>query len=100
LFRSLPFASFPTMTDGVLYQRPLPHGPVVRIRRTSEVGATPVVAVLEVDRRAGTPREGVGTPPPLMRSEGASETAVLAELEPHASDDRRILQLLHDRGLR
>ncbi len=76
------------------------HGPAVRIRRTSEPGLMPVTAVLEVDRRAGTPREGIGTPPPLMHCEAASEAAVLSELEPHARDDRVIVQLLRERGLR
>ena len=88
------------MTEGVLFQRILPHGPAVRVRRTSAEGASPVTAVLEVDRRAGTPREGIGTPPPLMHSEAATEAEALAMLEPHARDDRMIVQLLRDRGLR
>lgn len=86
--------------DGVLYQRLLPHGPEVRIRRTSDVGANPVIAVLEVDRRAGTPRADVGYPPPLLQFEGSSEQEVVAALEPHARDDRRIVQLMRERGLR
>jgi hypothetical protein len=86
--------------DGILYQRLLPYGPAVRVRRTSEAGSTPVTAVLEVDRRAGTPRAGVGTPPPLMTCEAASEGEVLALLEPHANDDRAIVQLMRERGLR
>lgn len=86
--------------DGVLYERALPHGPMVRIRRTSGDGATPVCGVLEVDRRAGTPRAGIGTPPPLMRCEGASEAEVLATLSPHANDDRTIVQLMREKGLR
>ena len=86
--------------DGVLYQRLLPHGPEVRIRRTSDVRDTRVIAVLEVDRRAGTPRADVGYPPPLMSIEGASEQEVVAALEPHARDDRRIVQLMREQGLR
>lgn len=78
----------------------MPHGPAVRIRRTSEPGSTPVTAVLEVDRRAGTPRDGVGTPPPLMHCEAASDAEVLAALEPHARDDRVLVQLLREKGLR
>ena len=85
---------------GVLYERLLPHGPAVRIRRTSEPGASPVVAVLEVDRRAGTPRAGIGTPPPLMQCEAADEAAALSVLEPHANDDRAIVQLMREKGLR
>jgi hypothetical protein len=88
------------MTEGILYKRILPHGPAVRIRRTSDSGVVPVTAVLEVDRRAGTPREGVGTPPPLMSVEGRTEAEVIAKLEPHAADDRTIVLLIRERGLR
>ena len=84
----------------ILYERFLPHGPAVRIRRTSGAGALPVVAVLEVDRRAGTPRAGIGTPPPLMQCEAPTEGEVLSMLEPHAKDDRAIVQLLREKGLR
>ena len=88
------------MRDDILYRRLLPHGPAVRIRRTSSDGIKPVVAVLEVDRRAGTPREAVGDPPPLLRCEGASEQEVVANLEPQARDDRRVVQLMRERGQR
>jgi hypothetical protein len=89
------------MADEVLlYKRLLPYGPAVRIRRTSAEGIVPVTAVLEVDRRAGTPREGSGTPPSLMSVEGKTDADVLAQLEPFAKDDREIIQLLRDRGLR
>ena len=88
------------MASDLLYERFLPHGPAVRIRRVTEPGATPVKAVLEVDRRAGTPREGIGTPPPLVQAEGATEADVMAQLEPQARDDRIIAQLLRERGLR
>jgi hypothetical protein len=92
--------TFSTVTDGILYHRFLPHGPAVRIRRTTDAGATPVVAVLEVDRRGKTPRAREGVPPPLLRTEGRSEQEVVAALEPHASDDRRVVQLMRERGLR
>jgi hypothetical protein len=88
------------MSNETLYQRALPYGPAVRIRRTSAHGAKPVTAVLEVDRRAGTPRSAVGNPPPLMHCEAATESEVLALLEAHARDDRMIVQLLHEKGLR
>ena len=88
------------MAEVLLYKRILPHGPAVRIRRTSADGVTPVTAVLEIDRRAGTPREGTGTPPSLVAAEGRTEAEVLAKLEPLAKDDREIIQLLRDRGLR
>jgi hypothetical protein len=87
------------MSD-ILYRRVMAHGPAVLIRRVSDAGATPVVAVLEVDRRAGTPREGVGSPPPLVRIEAPSEAEAVAALEAQARDDRIIVQLLHAKGLR
>lgn len=87
--------------DAILYRRTMPHGPAVRIRRTSDPGRTPVIAVLEVDRRAGTPREAEGGfPPPLMLVEGADEAEVLATLEPHAKDDRMVVRLMREKGLR
>lgn len=86
--------------DGVLYERLLPHGPAVRIRRLSAAGEHPVTAVLEVDRRAGTPRASTGSPPPLMRFEGDTERDAVEALEPHARDDRRIVQLMREKGLR
>ena len=89
------------IVESLLYSRLLPHGPVVRVRRTSEKDANPVVAVLEVDRRAGTPREHEGGfPPPLMTAEGQSDAEVLATLRPHAEDDRAIAGLMRGRGLR
>ena len=87
--------------DSILYSRPLPHGPVVRVRRTSEPGVLPVTAVLEVDRRAGTPREhDGGFPPPLMIVEGETESEVLAVLEPQARDDRLLAGLMREKGQR
>lgn len=88
------------MTEAILYKRILPHGPAVRIRRTSDNGVVPVTAVLEIDRRAGTPREGVGTPPSLMVAEGKTEEEVLAKLQPSANDDRTIVLLIREKGLR
>lgn len=87
--------------DSILFRRTLPHGPAVRVRRTSDVGARPVVAVLEVDRRAGTPREhDGGFPPPLLTAEGATEAEVLTTLRPHALDDRLVAGLMQQKGLR
>ena len=89
------------MSNEILYQRFLSYGPAVRIRRTSEAGVAPVTAVLEVDRRAGTPREQEGgTPPALMHCEGATEAEVLTLLEPTARDDRMIVQLMREKQLR
>ena len=89
------------MSDPILYRRKLPHGPEVRIRRTSEAGATPVIAVLDVDRRAGTPREKEGgNPPPLKQVQGATEAEVIAALKAEADDDRAVAGLLRAKGLR
>ncbi|HJQ20566.1 MAG TPA: hypothetical protein VJ867_09480 [Gemmatimonadaceae bacterium] len=89
------------MSDEILYRRKMPHGPEVRIRRTSPKGITPVVAVLDVDRRAGTPREkDGGTPPALKQVQGASEADVVAALKTEADDDRAISGLLRAKGLR
>lgn len=93
--------SFPAMSDPILYRRKLVHGPEVRIRRTTEAGVTPVIAVLDVDRRAGTPREkDGGNPPALKQVEGATEGEVIAALKPDADDDRAIAGLLRAKGLR
>lgn len=87
--------------DSILYSRLLAHGPAVRIRRTSDAGVVPVTAVLEVDRRAGTPREfDGGFPPPLMIAEGMSEAEVLSALTPQAADDRFVAGLMREKGLR
>lgn len=87
--------------ESILYSRLLAHGPAVRVRRTSARGVVPVTAVLEVDRRAGTPREEEGGfPPPLMLVEGNSEEEVLAILEPQAKDDRLVAGLMREKGLR
>ncbi len=89
------------MSDDILYRRKLVHGPEVRIRRTSPAGSTPVTAVLDVDRRAGTPREkDGGTPPPLKQAEGASEADVIAALKKDADDDRAIAGLMRAKGQR
>ena len=86
----------------ILYQRTMPSGAVVRIRRVTDAGGTPVRAVIEVDRRAGTPRNsgGAGSPPPLMAVEGASDAEVTASLLPFAEDDAAMARLLAQRGAR
>jgi hypothetical protein len=89
------------MSDDILYRRKLVHGPEVRIRRTSPAGASPVTAVLDVDRRAGTPREkDGGTPPPLKQAQGATEQDVIAALKGDADDDRAIAGLMRAKGQR
>ncbi len=88
--------------SGILYERTMSHGVVVRIRRVTATGETPVRAVVEVDRRAGTPRGsgGAGTPPPLMAVEGASDAEVTASLLPFAEDDSAVARLLAQRSAR
>ncbi|MEP6619497.1 MAG: hypothetical protein ABJE47_09285 [bacterium] len=87
--------------ETILYTRRLAHGPDVRVRRTSVVGALPVIAVLEVDRRSGARRDSDGGfPPPLMTVEGVTEADVLAALEPHARDDRVVAGLMREKRLR
>ena len=67
----------------VLFERRMQQGPVVRIRRVPAATPGAVAAVIEVDRRAGTPREAEGgIPPALMAVEGESEAAVIASLMP------------------
>ncbi|MFN9213947.1 MAG: hypothetical protein ACK6DK_05135, partial [Gemmatimonadota bacterium] len=63
----------------ILYERFMPSGPVVRVRRTSAVGQLPGVAGQEGDRRAASPRgsRGAGTPPPLREGAGPTHDAVL-----------------------
>ena len=89
------------MTD-ILYERPLSSGPRVRIRRTSDDGAVPVRAVLEIDRRGGVLRPGqtAGNPPPILEIEGATESEVLGMLLPHAMEDQAVAKLMQERGLR
>ena len=91
----------PIVSDDILFSRKLPHGPVVRVRRTSQAGSVPVTAVLEVDRRAGTSREfDGGFPPPLMMVESATEDEAVEILGVQARDDRLLAGLMREKGLR
>ena len=88
-------------STSILYTRFMSQGPAVHIRRTSDQGVVPVVAVLEIDRRAGTPRASKGgNPPPLLIVEGTSEVEVLAALKTTADDDLAIARLLREKGMR
>ncbi len=85
----------------ILYERTMPQGHVVRIRRLTPDGTGPLRAVIEVDRRAGTPRSsGGGNPPALMAVEGESEPDVVASLLPFVQDDASVARLLAQRGVR
>lgn len=85
----------------ILYERTMTAGHVVRIRRLTPDGASPVRAVIEVDRRAGSPREstGRGLPPPLMAVEGDSEPDVVASLMPFVQEDASVARLMAQRGV-
>lgn len=87
----------------ILYERTTPQGHVVRIRRLTQDGAAPMRAVIEIDRRAGSPRSAAvtrGHPPALMAVEGESETDVVASLLPFVQDDASVARLLAQRGVR
>lgn len=85
----------------ILYERTMTAGHVVRIRRLAPDGTPLIRAVIEVDRRAGSPRQAVdrGLPPPLMAVEGESEPAVLASLLPFVDDDASVARLLAQRSV-
>lgn len=88
------------LSDSILYERYLSSGPAVRIRRTSDEGERPVVAVLELERRTTSARRGRGgLPPALLVIEGESEADVMASLEPQARDDGTVTRLMRERGM-
>lgn len=86
----------------VLYERMMPEGAVVRIRRLTPADGTPVRAVIEVDRRNSGPRSvgGPRTPPPLMAVESDSEQGVVAALLPFAEEDAAVARLLAQHAVR
>ena len=86
------------MSD-VLYERLMPEGAVVRIRRLTPVDGAPIRAVIEVDRRDSGPR-GVNAsrhPPALMAVEGDSDQGVVAALLPFAEEDAAVARLMAQR---
>ncbi|HVG84757.1 MAG TPA: hypothetical protein VM820_09570 [Vicinamibacterales bacterium] len=88
-------------TTSILYERSLPQGAVVRIRRVPPTAQGAVCAVIEVDRRAGTARESAtDVPPALMAVEGATEAEVVASLLPFVEDDAAVARLLATSGIR
>lgn len=85
----------------VLYERRMIAGSMVRIQRVPAATPGAVAAVIEVDRRIGTPREAEGgIPPALMAVEGEGEEKVIASLLPFAEDDSAVARLLAARGIR
>jgi hypothetical protein len=89
------------MSD-ILYERTMPEGHVVRIRRLTSNSAARLRAVIEVDRRIGGPRMSGSRahPPALMAVEGESEPDVVASLLPFVQDDASVARLLAQRGVR
>ena len=87
------------MSD-VLYERVMPEGAVVRIRRLTPADGVPVRAVIEVDRRNSGPHSlrVDRKPPPLMAVEGDSDQGVVAALLPFVEEDAAVARLLADRG--
>jgi len=84
------------MVSEVLYERTMPEGATVRIRRLTPAEGVPVRAVIEVDRRNSGPRsiDGRGAPPPLMAVEGDTEQGVVAALLPFVEEDAAVARLL------
>ncbi len=83
----------------VLYERTMPEGATVRIRRLTPKDGTPVRAVIEVDRRNSGPRsiDVKRTPPPLMAVEGETEQGVVAALLPFVEEDAAVARLIAQR---
>ena len=87
----------------VLYERLLPEGATVRIRRLTPQAGTPVRAVIEVDRRNSGPRSIDShrtAPPPLMAVESETEQGVVAVLLPFVEEDAAVARLLAQRASR
>ncbi len=87
----------------VLYERQLPEGATVRIRRLTPTNTAPVRAVIEVDRRNSGPRSidaQPRQPPPLMAVEAETEQGVVAALLPFAEEDAAVARLLAQRDVR
>ncbi len=83
----------------VLYERMMPEGATVRIRRVTPAGGIPVRAVVEVDRRNSGPRsvDVHKLPPALMAVEGETEQGVVAALLPFVEQDGAVARLLAQR---
>ena len=88
----------PTVADDILFERLLPQGPAVRIRRTSEPGIVPMTAVLEVERRTKRAVPG-GQPPLLLAMTADTEAEIMAFLEPKARVDEVVVTLMREIGL-
>lgn len=88
------------MTGGILYERSASDGAVVRVRRTSERGVTPVVAVLErVDAAPPGVLASLAPARALALLEVMAETEVdaLLLLEPYARSEAAVARLTRAR---
>lgn len=84
----------------VLYERTMPEGATVRIRRLTAKDEKPVRAVIEVDRRNSGPRsiDSRRVPPPLMAVESETEQAAVAALLPFVEEDAAVARLVAQRS--
>lgn len=84
----------------VLYERIMPEGATVRIRRLTAKDEKPVRAVIEVDRRNSGPRsiDSRRVPPPLMAVESETEQAAVAALLPFVEEDAAVARLVAQRS--
>jgi len=84
----------------VLYERTMPEGATVRIRRLTARDDKPVRAVIEVDRRNSGPRsvDSRRVPPPLMAVESDTEQAAVAALLPFVEEDAALARLIAQRA--
>jgi hypothetical protein len=87
------------MSD-ILYERPLTGGPLVRVRRVSAEGETPVRVVLEIDRRGGGRTADPGRPPALLEATGTTDSEALGRVLHLAIEDAEVAKLMHGKGLR
>jgi len=87
------------MNDGTLYERTSPTGTLVRIRRTSPHGATPVVAVLEqqLPRNGGSERDAVAETLSLLEVMVQTELDAVILLEPYARTEASVARLARTR---
>ncbi len=85
----------------VLYERTMPEGATVRIRRVTAKDVTPVRAVIEVDRRNSGPRsiDARRVPPALMAVESETEQGVVAALLPFVEEDAAVARLIAQRAV-
>lgn len=87
------------MNDGTLYERTTPAGTLVRIRRTSAQGVTPVVAVLEqLLLAAGDAARGEGAETrSLLEVMVQTELDAVILLEPYARTEASVERLARTR---